>query len=134
MSDQRTTNTIDKRLGARVRARRVELGISQERLADLLGVTFQQVQKYEKGVNRIAASRLFQISEALELPIGSFFEGIPSKTNSRSGRPLNDRPVEDALAVPGAVEMVRTFASIGSTKVLSRVLYLVRAMEAEDQS
>ncbi len=76
MSDGRTANIVDRQLGERVRCRRLELGMSQDRLAELLGVTFQQVQKYEKGVNRIAASRLFDISHALDVPIESFFDGI----------------------------------------------------------
>ena len=64
MNDERSANLIDRRLGQRLRARRLEAGLSQERLAELLGLTFQQVQKYEKGVNRIAASRLFDIAVA----------------------------------------------------------------------
>ena len=64
---------IDKHVGAAVRARRIEIGMSQEKLAELLDVTAQQVQKYEKGVNRIAASRLFDISRALRFPIAAFF-------------------------------------------------------------
>src|SRR5215468_7883439 len=78
MNDERAANAVDRRLGQRVRTRRLEIGMSQERLAEILGVTFQQVQKYEKGVNRIAASRLFDISSALDMPIARFFEGIGS--------------------------------------------------------
>ncbi len=76
MSDERAANAVDKRLGERVRARRLELGMSQERLAEILGVTFQQVQKYERGVNRIAASRLYDLSAALNIPVSKFFEGL----------------------------------------------------------
>lgn len=76
MADDRATNAVDRKIGERVRSRRLEIGMSQERLADLIGVTFQQVQKYEKGVNRIAASRLFDISLALDLPVSRFFENL----------------------------------------------------------
>ena len=69
MNDERAANAIDRKIGQRVRSRRLEIGMSQERLAELLGITFQQVQKYEKGVNRIAASRLFDISAALQQPV-----------------------------------------------------------------
>lgn len=86
MSDERSANAIDLRLGQRVRGRRLEIGMSQERLADLLGVTFQQVQKYEKGVNRIAASRLYDICIALETTVARMFEGIGSGASARQGR------------------------------------------------
>ncbi len=74
----RAPNTIDVRIGERVRARRTALGMSQDALANRLGITFQQVQKYEKGVNRIAASRLFDIAAILETPVAYFFEGLVS--------------------------------------------------------
>jgi len=76
MTEGRVANVVDQIIGQRVRLRRSEIGMSQERLADIIGVTFQQVQKYEKGVNRIAASRLFDISVALDLPISRFFENL----------------------------------------------------------
>lgn len=76
MSDEREANAIDRKIGGKVRTRRLEIGMSQERLAALLGITFQQVQKYEKGINRIAASRLWDISQALDLPVAKFFEGL----------------------------------------------------------
>lgn len=82
MTDQRGANSIDRHIGNKVRERRLEIGMSQERLADALGITFQQVQKYEKGVNRIAASRLFEMTHALDVNIAYFFAGLtvrPSK-------------------------------------------------------
>lgn len=72
----RSTTKIDTAIGAKVRSRRLEIGMSQERLAELLGITFQQVQKYEKGVNRIAASRLYYIAQALEMPVADFYSGL----------------------------------------------------------
>lgn len=124
MGDARATNPIDTRLGERVRARRLEMGMSQERLAEVLGVTFQQVQKYEKGVNRIAASRLLDISNALEVPISHFFEGL-ARVRRKGDAPNS---LETALTTSGAVEMVKLYAGIESAAVRQRVLELVRAM------
>lgn len=120
---------MDKRLGERVRARRLEISMSQERLAQLLGLTFQQVQKYEKGVNRIAASRLYDISDALNVPVAQFFEGFKGKSNKPQ-----ERALDRALATPDAVELVLTYASIPSSKVRRRVLDLVRAMAGDEKS
>ena len=80
MNDERAAKVIDKKVGQRVRSRRLEIGMSQEKLGEILGVTFQQVQKYEKGVNRIAVSRLFDIANALEMSAGRFFEGLEPAT------------------------------------------------------
>jgi transcriptional regulator with XRE-family HTH domain len=74
---KRTTNPVDKHVGSRIRMRRIMLGMSQEKLSDGLGLTFQQVQKYEKGVNRIGAGRLQHISQLLQVPVPFFFEGAP---------------------------------------------------------
>jgi transcriptional regulator with XRE-family HTH domain len=88
MTDQRAANTVDLHLGRKLRERRVEIGMSQETLADLLGVTFQQIQKYEKGVNRIAASRLYDMTKALGVEFTYFFEGLDGGTaKSKRGRP-----------------------------------------------
>ena len=105
----------------------MEIGMSQERLADLLGVTFQQVQKYEKGINRIAASRLLDCASALEMPVAEFYEGLdrPRRAGKEVAR------TEDLLAKPGVVELVRLFVSIDSGKVKRRVIELVRAMASE---
>lgn len=82
MNDERAANAVDRKVGQKVRSRRLEIGMSQEKLAELLGVTFQQVQKYEKGVNRIAVSRLWDISVALEMPVSRFFEGVSVRAAS----------------------------------------------------
>src|ERR1700752_3904121 len=99
VSNERAANAIDRRLGQRVRTRRLEIGMSQEKLAEILGVTFQQVQKYEKGVNRIAASRLFDISSALDMTIARFFEGLKP---ARGGGVAEDDAgfVHDSLSTP----------------------------------
>lgn len=129
LSEERTANAVDRRVGLRVRARRLEIGMSQERLAEILGITFQQVQKYEKGVNRIAASRLFDIASALDLPISRFFEAIgPGKKTEATG------PNSDVLATPEGVELIALFGTIKSRKVRQRVVELVRALtEAPDR-
>lgn len=129
MGDERTVSATDRRLGQRVRVRRLEIGMSQERLADLLGVTFQQVQKYEKGVNRIAASRLYDISTALNLPVADFFEGLdrqPRETRDKTSR------LSQALATPDAVELVLAFGAIRAAKVRRRILELARALREDD--
>ena len=98
MSDERAANAVDKKVGQRVRSRRLEIGMSQERLAELLGVTFQQVQKYEKGVNRIAVSRLLDIAKSLEISACRFFDGLENRGVAEDSRDY----VNDALATPGS--------------------------------
>src|SRR6185503_20403258 len=81
---KKAPNPIDKHVGSRVRMRRMMLGMSQEKLGDALGLTFQQVQKYAKGANRIGASRLQQISQILQVPVSFFFEGVPAQRAERT--------------------------------------------------
>ena len=128
MNDERATNAVDRRLGQRVRTRRLEIGMSQERLAELLGVTFQQVQKYEKGVNRIAASRLYAIAAALEMPVARFYENMPV---GRGVAEDSEDYIHDALATPEGAQLMSLFASIKSHKVRRRVLDLVKALADE---
>ena len=128
MSDERAANAVDKKVGQRVRTRRLEIGMSLERLAELLGVTFQQVQKYEKGVNRIAVSRLLDIANSLEISACRFFDGLERRGVAE------DSPdyVNDALATPEGAQLMALFAGIKSPKVRRRVLDLVRAVTDED--
>ena len=130
MNDERTANAVDRKLGQRVRTRRLEIGMSQERLAELLGVTFQQVQKYEKGINRIAASRLFDISAALDMPVSRFFEGLTGRNGAGPAETSKDY-IDDALATPEGAQLIGLFASIKSVKVRRRVIELVRALTEE---
>jgi transcriptional regulator with XRE-family HTH domain len=125
--ETRSVNGIDHKLGQRVRARRMEIGMSQERLAELLGVTFQQVQKYEKGVNRIAASRLHDIALALDMPVARFFENLSGRPSS-AGSGANATSV---MATPEGQELMALFGSIKSVKVRRRVLELARAVASE---
>lgn len=130
MNDERAANAVDRRIGQRVRSRRLEIGMSQERLAELLGVTFQQVQKYEKGVNRIAASRLHDISNALDMPVSRFFEGMAPGRASGVSEAAKDY-VEDVLATPEGAQLMALFASIQNVRVRRRVVELVRALAEE---
>jgi transcriptional regulator with XRE-family HTH domain len=108
--------------------------MSQERLAELLGVTFQQVQKYEKGVNRIAASRLFDIAGSLSVPVGHFFEGLPASRAAAAGvaEKPNDAFVYETLSTPEGLQLVTLFSQIKSLRLRRRVLDLVRALGDED--
>jgi transcriptional regulator with XRE-family HTH domain len=132
MNDERAANAVDRRLGQRVRTRRLEIGMSQERLAELLGVTFQQVQKYEKGVNRIAASRLFDIAGALDMPIARFFEGIAGRAAGVAE--AEDDYIHDALATPEGAQLIALFASIRNSKVRRRVVELVKALADDPEA
>lgn len=135
MNDERAANAVDRKLGQRVRSRRLEIGMSQEKLAELLGVTFQQVQKYEKGVNRIAASRLFDIAAALDVPVARFFENIGVGRVAGSGVAEGRREfVDDALATPEGAQLMALFASIKNVKVRRRVVELVRALTDENET
>lgn len=130
MNDERAANAIDRKLGQRVRTRRLEIGMSQERLAELLGVTFQQVQKYEKGVNRIAASRLHDIAASLDMPVARFFEGLAGARASGVAETTKDY-IDDALATPEGTQLMALFASIKNVKVRRRVVELVKALSDE---
>src|SRR5256714_1857091 len=104
-------NPVDKHVGSRVRMRGMMLGMSQEKLGDALGLTFQQIQKYEKGTNRIGASRLQQISLILQVPVAFFFEGAPSPPGRPAG--LEEAPspayVTDFLATNDGLALVKAF-------------------------
>jgi transcriptional regulator with XRE-family HTH domain len=130
MNDERAANVIDRKIGQRVRSRRLEIGMSQEKLAELLGVTFQQVQKYEKGVNRIAASRLHDISAALDMPVARFFEGLGAGRYGGNASDVEDQ-IEDVLATPEGAQLISLFASIKNPRVRKRVVELVRALAEE---
>lgn len=106
---QKSPNPIDRHIGSRVRARRIMLGMSQEKLADALGLTFQQVQKYEKGVNRIGASRLLQIAGILDVGIDFFFEGIPGL---RAGGFSGNSVMAEFLTSPESDRLVRSFVGL----------------------
>jgi transcriptional regulator with XRE-family HTH domain len=127
MMAKKAPNPIDKHVGSRVRMRRMMLGMSQEKLGDALGLTFQQVQKYEKGTNRIGASRLQQISQILQVPVAFFFEGAPILHTPTDG--LREAPspayVSDFLATSDGLALTKAFMRIKEAKLRRRIVDLV---------
>ena len=123
--NQRSANSVDGHVGSRVRLRRLELGFSQEKLADQLGITFQQVQKYERGTNRIGASRLHQIALVLQVPITYFFDGAAEHPIPRAG---DASPLAQALSDPATVRLVRAFASIGDPLLKQKAVGIIEAI------
>jgi transcriptional regulator with XRE-family HTH domain len=134
MAAKKAPNPIDKHVGSRVRMRRMMLGMSQEKLGDALGLTFQQVQKYEKGTNRIGASRLQQISQILQVPVAFFFEGAPLLAALSDG--TNEAPspayVSDFLASPEGLSLTRAFMRIKQPKLRRRIVDLVEEIAGEE--
>jgi transcriptional regulator with XRE-family HTH domain len=126
-------NPTDKHVGSRVRMRRMMLGMSQEKLGDALGLTFQQVQKYEKGTNRIGASRLQQISHILQVPVEFFFEGAPSLGPQPSGMGEAPSPsyVADFLATSDGLALTKAFMRIKEPKLRRRIVDLVQQIAGE---
>ena len=127
----RLPNPIDLHVGSRVRMRRKILRISQENLAEGLELTFQQVQKYERGANRISASKLFEISKALSTPVSYFFDGLNEAPNPALlgfAETANDQFVHDFLMTSEGMELAMLFPKIPKGRVRRRLLDLVRAM------
>lgn len=129
-------NPIDAHVGSRVRLRRMLMGMSQERLGESMGLTFQQVQKYEKGVNRIGASRLFHISKILDVPVQFFFEEAPDihEPNATPGmaEPQSETFIIEFLNSREGLELNRAFSRIEDARIRKSVVDLVRALSARD--
>jgi transcriptional regulator with XRE-family HTH domain len=123
-------NPIDAQVGNRVRIRRMLIGMSQERLGDLLGLTFQQVQKYEKGVNRIGAGRLFEIARILGVPIDFFYDGVAA---SIDGVADATPPVMEFVSSGEGLQLSLAFMKIKDPKVRKRVLDLVKSLANEEE-
>ena len=126
-------NPVDTHVGSRVRLRRMLLGMSQEKLGGAMGLTFQQVQKYEKGVNRIGASRLFHISRILDVPVQFFFEEAPQLDGlavTGMAEPESETFILEFLNSREGLELNRAFVKIGDAKVRKSVVDLVRALRA----
>ena len=126
-------NPIDKHVGSRVRIRRMMLTMSQTKLGDALGLTFQQVQKYESGTNRISASRLQQSAHILQVPVTFFFEGAPSVPGAPrvKGAPSPDY-VADFLATSDGLALTKAFAQIKDAKLRRRIVGLVEEIAGEE--
>jgi transcriptional regulator with XRE-family HTH domain len=131
---KKAPNPIDKHVGSRVRIRRMMLGMSQEKLGDALGLTFQQVQKYEKGTNRIGAGRLQQISLILQVPVSFFFEGAPPPPGKLSGlgEALSPAYVTDFLATSDGLTLVKGLMRIPNPKLRRRIVELVEEMAGKE--
>jgi len=114
--------SVDEHVGSRARMRRMMLGMSQEKLGDALGLTFQQVQKYEKGMNRISASRLQHMSQILQVPVPFFFEGAPGATD---GMPEPPSYVKDFLATSEGLALLKAFMRIENAKLRRVIVRLV---------
>jgi transcriptional regulator with XRE-family HTH domain len=136
---KKAPNPIDKHVGSRVRMRRMMLGMSQEKLGDALALTFQQVQKYEKGTNRIGASRLSQISQILQVPVAFFFEGAPHLVADGAimTDPLEPAPsptyVSDFLATSDGLSLTKAFMRIPDPKLRRRIVDLVQQIAGEEK-
>jgi transcriptional regulator with XRE-family HTH domain len=133
---------IDVHVGSRIRLRRTLLGMSQERLGEALGLTFQQVQKYERGVNRVGASRLFDLSRVLDVPISFFFDDLPDSLANSLDPPMNRRVGgfteradgfgDDTLSRRETLELVRAYYRITDPAVRKRVFELIKSMGPAD--
>jgi transcriptional regulator with XRE-family HTH domain len=131
---------VDVHVGSRVRLRRTMLGMSQEKLGQALGLTFQQVQKYERGTNRVGASRLWELSKILDVPVSFFFDDMPSDVAATGGRAVPAGLAEeseavyetDALAKRETLELVRAYYKINNPKVRKRVFDLAKALAKAD--
>ncbi|HSK40910.1 MAG TPA: helix-turn-helix domain-containing protein [Arenibaculum sp.] len=129
-------NPIDVHVGSRVRLRRTLLGMSQEKLGEAIGLTFQQVQKYERGANRIGASRLFDLSRVLDVPVSFFFDDMPSSEDvsqaaQASGYPEVERQAgfePDPMAKRETLELVRAYYRISDPHVRKRIFELTKSV------
>ena len=130
IENKKKPNPIDVHVGSRVRLRRTMLGMSQEKLGEALGITFQQIQKYEKGSNRIGASRLQQIARVLQVPVAFFFEDAPDGGGAAAGFAEAQSPnyVTDFLSTSEGLALNRAFVRISDAKVRKRIIDLVEAV------
>jgi transcriptional regulator with XRE-family HTH domain len=131
---KKAPNPTDKHVGSRVRMRRMMLSMSQQKLADGLGLTFQQVQKYERGANRIGASRLQQISHLLQVPIAFFFEGAPnaSAPPGSNGSALSMAQIDEFVSDLDGLRLIRAFMRIDNAAVRRRIVMLVQEIAGDD--
>jgi len=134
IENKKKPNPIDIHVGRRIRLRRTMLGMSQEKLGESLGITFQQIQKYEKGTNRVGASRLQNISSILNVPVSFFFEDAPGEHGggmSGLAEASSSNYVVDFLSSSEGLQLNRAFVKISDPKVRRKVVELVKALAAE---
>lgn len=131
--NKKKPNPIDIHVGTRIRLRRNMVGLSQEKLGENLGITFQQIQKYEKGTNRVGASRLQAIASILEVPVSFFFQDAPGEASvdGFSDQSATNYVVDFVSSTEG-VRLNRAFARISDPKIRARIIDLVRALSDDD--
>jgi len=137
IENKKKPNPIDIHVGSRIRLRRTMLGMSQEKLGDSLGITFQQIQKYEKGTNRVGASRLQNISGILNVPVAFFFEdapGDPSTGQAGFAEASSSNYVVDFLSSSEGLQLNRAFVKIQDAKVRRKIVDLVKALGSESEA
>lgn len=134
MASKKSPNPIDVHVGSRVRLRRMMLGMSQEKLGEALGITFQQIQKYEKGTNRVGASRLQHIATVLKVPVSFFFEDAPGTPEEAMGF-AERQPhsyVVDFLSSSEGLSLNKSFVRIKDARVRRRIVDLVQSLAGEE--
>ena len=135
--NKKKPNPIDIHVGSRIRLRRTMLGMSQEKLGEALGITFQQIQKYEKGTNRVGASRLQNISTILNVPVSFFFEdapGDPSTCQPGMAEANSSNYVVDFLSSSEGLQLNRAFIKIPDPKVRRKLVDLVKSLASEPET
>ena len=133
LARKNTPNLTDQHVGARVRMRRKIVAMSQEKLGAALGLTFQQVQKYENGTNRMGASRLQQMSDILQVPVEFFFEGAPNASEPHgSGSALSMAEVNDFISDINGLRLIRAFMRIDNAALRRRIVMLVQEIAGDD--
>ena len=145
----RKQSSVDVHVGDRIRLRRIIMGMSQERLGDRLGLSFQQIQKYERGVNRVTAARLFDLSGALDVPIGYFFDGMSEPNSSNAGWHLSSsgqtrlqnivKLLEDTeknlypkIGKRETFDLARGYSGITDPSIRKQLLKLLRSLAPHD--
>ncbi len=134
---KKNPNPIDVHVGNRVRMRRMLIGMSQEKLGERLGLTFQQIQKYEKGANRISASRLFQMAQILGVPVQFFFEDLPQQATEEEegfGETREQTAIMDFLGSSEGLQLNRYFAQIKDARIRRSIIDLVRSLTQSESN
>jgi transcriptional regulator with XRE-family HTH domain len=129
---KKSTGSVDKEIGTRVRTRRMVIGMSQEKLGDMLGLTFQQVQKYEKGTNRISVSRMIEIAKVLGVDIHFFFDGLAGSKAAGFAEPAQPEFLHDFMSMQDGHQLMRAFTRIKSAKTRRAVVQLAASLADEE--
>jgi transcriptional regulator with XRE-family HTH domain len=131
---KKSTGSVDKEIGSRVRMRRMLIGMSQEKLGEMLNLTFQQVQKYEKGTNRISASRLLDIARVLGVNINFFYEGLTGEKKEGFQEDASPPYVAAFMSTPEGLQLMRAFTQVKSARVRRGIVQLVMTIGVEDEA